>query len=199
MNIISELSIMVKHRSTGSALLDHPDDYGHAFIRRNARVIPTRIGAADGMELADIVDIDHPDKRGATVRVARRSDPLLGILDITREGADRGMFEAAEQFRFDSAVADGIHTENLWMMVHHPAEGQTPAQMRLDAQKKVREAWLAVRGPENNVVVADVIRLVVLGCVTLQVVDMSRRCRHGRSREALDLGLERLADYYGTS
>jgi len=191
---------MAKRRlHAATAVLDRPDDYGHAFVRRNARMVPTRIGASHSMELAEIADIDHPDRRGATVRVARRVDPLLGILDIGREGPGRGQFDAAEKFRFDSAVADGIRTENLWMMVHVAADGQTPAQMRLDAQRKVREAWCAIRGRENNAIAADVVRLVVLGCVFLNKVDESRRCRHGQSRELLDLGLTRLADYYGTA
>jgi hypothetical protein len=185
-----------RHAST--ALLDHPADYGHAFIRRNARMIPTRIGAASDMELADIADIDHPDKRGATVRVARRVDPLIAILDIHRDGPGRQQFLAAEEFRWHASVADGQRAQELWTMIHGSADGQTPAQVVLDAQKKVRQAWLAIRGPENDSLVADVLRLVVLGWMTLQRVDESRRCRHGRSREVLDVGLSRLADYYGT-
>jgi hypothetical protein len=176
-----------------------PADYGHAFARRNARVVPTRLGAADGMELADIADIEHPDKRGATVRVARRIDPLIAILDIRHDGPGRRQYLAAEDFRGDCAIADGQRTEDLWMMVRTAADGQTPAQIILDAQKKVREAWLAIRGPQNDAQVADVVRLVVLGWASLARADEARRCRNGRSRELLDIGLQRLAEYYGTS
>ena len=185
-------------RHAGTALLDYPDDFGHAFIRRNARVVPqARLGAAQGMELADIVDIDHPDRRGATVRVARRIDPLISILDISRDGPGRAQYLAADEFRRHSAIADGIRPMNWASFVSINADGQTPAQLLLDAQRKVRQSWLAIRGPENNAIVADVIRLVVLGYLTLQVVDMSRRCRHGTSRELLDIGLTRLTDHYG--
>ena len=187
----------MSRRHAGTALLDHPDDYGHAFVRRNARVVPTRIGAAQDMELADIVDIEHPDKRGATVRVARRIDPLITILDITHDGPGRAQFLAAEEFRRHSAIANGIRPMAWMSYIATAADGQTPTQLLLDAQRKVRQSWLAIRGPENNTVVADVIRLVVLGHMTLQVVDMSRRCRHGTSRELLDLGLTRLTDHYG--
>lgn len=188
---------MARHRPAGTALLDRPDDYGHAFVRRNARLQPTRIGASQGMELADIVDIDHPDKRGASVRVARRIDPLIAILDITRDGPGRAQFLAAEEFRRHNAIANGIRPMAWASFISATADGQTPAQLLLDAQRKVRQSWLAIRGPENNALVADVIRLVVLGYMTLQVVDLSRRCRHGTSRELLDVGLTRLTDHYG--
>ena len=185
-------------RHAGTALLDHPNDYGNAFVRRNARIVPqARLGAADGMELADIVDIDHPDRRGATTRVARRIDPLIAILDITHDGPGRAQFLAAEEFRRYTAIADGIRPMTWASYIAHSLDGQTPAQIMLDAQRKVRQSWLAIRGPENNAIVADVIRLVVLGYLTLQVVDMSRRCRHGTSRELLDVGLTRLTDHYG--
>lgn len=189
---------MPRHRPAATALLDHPDDYGHAFVRRNARLTPTRIGASANMELADIVDIEHPDKRGATVRVARRIDPLIAILDVTREGPGRAQWLAAEEFRRHNAIANGVRPM-AWMSYIAAAagDGQTPAQLLLDAQRSVRQAWLAIRGPENNAMVADIVRLVVLGHVTLQVVDMSRRCRHGTSRDILDVGLTRLTDHYG--
>ena len=186
-------------RFTGTALLDHPDDYGHAFVRRNARVTPTKIGAAAGMELADIVDIEHPDKRGATVRVARRIDPLIAILDITHDGPGRAQYLAAEEFRRYNAIANGIRPMAWMSYIATAADGQTPAQLLLDAQRKVRQSWLAIRGPENNAIVADIVRLVVLGQMTLQVVDNARRCRHGTSRDLLDLGLTRLTDHYGMS
>jgi hypothetical protein len=182
---------------SGTALLDRTDDYGHAFHRRNARVIPTRLGAADGVELADIPDIEHPDRRGATVRVARRADPLILILDITHDGPGRAQFLAAEEFRRYSAIADGIRPANWLLFCRSVADGQTPAQLLLDAQRQVRRAWFAVRGPENNALVADVVRLVVLGYRTLQAVDNARRCRHGTSRNLLDVGLNRLTDHYG--
>ena len=190
---------MPRHRPhAGTALLDPPDDYGHAFVRRNARIVPqARLGAAQGMELADIVDIDHPDRRGATTRVARRIDPLIAILDITHDGPGRAQFLAAEEFRRHTAIADGIRPMNWASYIAHSLDGQTPAQILLDSQRRVRQSWLAIRGPENNAIVADVIRLVVLGYLTLQVVDMSRRCRHGTSRELLDIGLSRLTDHYG--
>lgn len=187
---------MPQHRA---APLFPTADYGHAFHRRNARLVPTRIGAADGMELADVADIDKPNKRDATVRVARRIDPLIAILDIKHEGPEREQYLAADKFRGYSAIADGIRPMNWALFVASRADGQTPGQLMLDAQRKVRLAWIAIRGPENNSLVADVVRLVVLGYITLQAVDISRRCRHGASRILLDLGLCRLADYYGTA
>jgi hypothetical protein len=187
-----------RHRSTGTALLDHQPDHGHAFIRRNARVVPqARLGAAQGMELTDIPDIDHPDRRGASVRVARRIDPLIAILDVHRDGPGRSQWLAAEEFRRHNAIANGIRPMAWASFISTHPDGQTPAQILLDSQRKVRQAWLAIRGPENNAQVADVVRLVVLGQMTLQVVDMSRRCRHGTSRELLDVGLSRLTDHYG--
>jgi hypothetical protein len=189
---------MPKHRpSTSTAILDR-DDYGHAFVRRNARIVPqARLEAAQGMELADIADIDHPDRRGASVRVARRIDPLIAILDLTHDGPGRAQFLACEEFRRHSAIANGIKPMNWLSFCQVQPDGQTPAQLLLDAQRKVRQAWLAIRGPENNALIADVVRLVVLGQMTLQVVDMSRRCRHGTSRELLDVGLQRLTEHYG--
>lgn len=206
---------MPKHRPSASTAILDRDDYGHAFVRRNARIVPqSRLGAADGMELADIADIDHPDRRGATVRVARRIDPLIAILDLTHDGPGRQQYLAAELFRRHNAVANGSRSVNWMMFCQSQPDGQTPAQLRLDAQSKVRESWLAIRGPENRAtiahkdplkspivvpgeILADVIRLVVLGHVTLQVVDNARRCRHGASRDVLDIGLNRLTDHYG--
>jgi len=190
---------MPRHRPSqgGTALLER-DDYGHAFIRRNARIVPqARLEAAQGMELADIPDIDHPDRRGASVRVARRIDPLIAILDLSHDGPGRQQYLAAEQFRRHNAVANGSRSVNWMMFCQVQPDGQVPAQRLLDAQRSVRSAWLAIRGPENNAIAADIIRLVVLGHVTLQVVDTTRRCRHGTSRAMLDLGLKRLTDHYG--
>ena len=183
-----------RHAST--AVLDRQPDHGHAFVRRNARIVPTRIGAAAGMELADIPDIDHPDRRGASVRVARRIDPLIAILDITHEGPGRSQFLAAEEFRRYNAIANGIRPMAWASFIACAHDGQTPAQLLLDAQRKVRQAWLAIRGPENNTTVADIIRLIVLGYQTLQAVENARRCRHGSCRTLLDVGLTRLADHY---
>ena len=189
---------MPRRHATGTALLDHQPDHGHAFVRRNARVVPqARLGAAQDMELADIADIDHPDRRGASVRVARRIDPLIAILDLTHDGPGRQQYLAAELFRRHNAVANGSRSVNWMMFCQSQPDGQVPAQRLLDAQRSVRAAWLAIRGPENNAVAADIIRLVVLGHVTLQVVDKARRCRHGTSRDMLDVGLNRLTDHYG--
>jgi hypothetical protein len=49
----------------------------------------TKIGAAANVELVEIVDIERPDKRGAPICVARRRDPLLGILNIRAASDDR--------------------------------------------------------------------------------------------------------------
>jgi hypothetical protein len=182
------------------------NDYGQAFERRHGRVLPnSKLAASDGIELADVADIDRPDQRGATVRVARRVDPLLIILDITdRDGPGASQFLAAEQFRQHCHLANGsaamVRADLLARVLSlgHASDSQAPILARLDAQKKVRQAWLAIRGRSNDLDVADVVRLVVLGWQSLHAIDKHQHWRNGRSRKLLDLGLVRLATFYRT-
>jgi hypothetical protein len=182
------------------------NDYGQAFEHKHGRVLPRlRIAASDGMELADVVDIDRPDQRGATMRVARRVDPLLVILDIAdRDGPGPTQYLAAEQFRQHCHLANGsaaiVRADLLARVLSlgQASDTQAPILARLDAQRKVRQAWLAIRGRSNDLDVADVVRLVVLGWQSLHAVDKHRHWRNGRSRKLLDVGLVRLADHYRT-
>ena len=153
-------------------------------------------GAAAGIELADIPDIDRPDKR-VTVRVARRTDPLVAILEPRRDGPGRIQFLAAEQFRRDTALADGVRGENERLGVSGGTLGCGPTQVMIDAQGRVQKAWSAIRGPGNDTSAADVVRCVVLGGATLERVVEARRATRQTARPLLIDGLERLACHYG--
>jgi hypothetical protein len=197
-----------RKRSAAKAQWHEPVvDYGTGFSRRNARIVPNlRLASSQGMELADVVDVSRPDARSATVRVARRQDPLTTILDIrNREGPDAAHYMAAEELRKHSWLADSslnyCHPDLFEGVLHVGAHGdpQMPMLSRIDAQKKVRQAWLAVRGSgADGADIADVVRMVVLAWATLQQVERHRHWRHGRSRPLLDAGLSRLAEHYGT-
>ena len=106
-----------------------------------AALVRMPIGAAAGIELTEIPDVARPGER-FTVRVARRSDPLLSILDIRRDGPERAWFAAAEQFRTDSALADGAPGGSSILArlgLAHIAPGPLePAERRLAAQQRVR-------------------------------------------------------------
>lgn len=179
--------------------MDHRD-YGTAYRQRDGRVVPTGIGASDGVELAEVPDIDRPGQRGATVRVARRADPLIAILDPRKDGPGREQYLAAETFRRDSAIADGAANTNdpLGTWVSGGANGTGPTGAQIDAQTRMRAAWLAVRGPTNDADVANVVRLVVLGYATLERARTHAKRRHEVVRAWLIEGLESLAAHYGT-
>jgi hypothetical protein len=154
---------------------------------------------APDLELADIPDIDRPNKR-VTVRVARRVDPLILILDpYRRTGPGQVQFLAAEQLRRDTAIADGIRGEHAPPGISGGRTPGGPTETMLDAQGRVRRAWSAVRGPENNTAIADVVRLILLGWATLERLDASRRARRHTARRMLLVGLDRLAEHYGIS
>lgn len=158
--------------------------------------MPSRIAAGNGIELADIPDIDRPDRR--SVRVARRADPLLAVLLIRNRDRDDGQYYlAAERLRRDIDLAQGLvgEQERLGGVSGGGNSGGLPLTI-LNAQTRVRLAMEAARGSENNADIADVIRLVVGGWVPLGVV--TKRRRYGKP--ALNLlrdGLERLAVHYG--
>jgi hypothetical protein len=199
---------MAKRRGkTASAALHEPvSDYGPGYYRRNAQWVPnTRIAASDGIVLGDVADITRPDKRGATVRVALRGDPLRTILDIRdRDGPGGGQFLAAEKLRQVCQIANGSVQYGVGdlfdkvLRVGCAGDSQMPIISRVDAQTKARQAWQAIRGEENDVDVADVCRMVILGYATLQSVEKHRHWRHGKSRPMLETGLARLAKFYGT-
>lgn len=173
-------------------------DYGSGFARVGARIVSLPIGAAAGIELAEVPDIDRPDTRHV-VRVARRVDPLLGILDIRRDSPQRDWFVAAETLRRDAALADGVSGRGYDMQsASGRSTGPEPTLRMIDAQTRCRAAWEAVRGATNDVLCADVLRVVVLGYATLGRAQE----RYGwkdfrRVRKLLDVGLERLAAHYG--
>ena len=63
---------MAKHKKRRMFEVAPAADYGPAMMRdRDGRLRAAWDGAAAGIELADVPDIDRPDKR-VTVRVARR-------------------------------------------------------------------------------------------------------------------------------
>jgi len=194
----------MKRRTSASAKRKEADvpngaDYGTAFVAtRDGRRAPAPIGASQGIELTDVPDIDRPHKR-VTVRVARRVDPILGILDIRKNDADRGRYLAAEQMRRDSAIADGAAgwNEQGSAGVSGGHGGLGPSAAMIDAQTAMRGVWRAVRGPENDAAMADVVRIVVLGFGTLALVASTKRCRHAAARDLLFRGLDRLVDHYG--
>lgn len=173
-------------------------DYGSGYARIGARIVPLPIGASAGLELAEVPDIDRPDTRHV-VRVARRADPLVGILDIRRDSPQRNWFVAAETLRRDAALADGVSGRGYDLQsVSGRSTGPEPTLRMIDAQTRCRAAWLAVRGAGNDALCADVVRVVVLGYASLSMA----QARYGwrdfrRVRRLLDLGLERLAAHYG--
>lgn len=173
-------------------------DYGPSITRDyRGRPVPAAIAAGIGVELADVPDIDRPGVR-VTVRVARRSDPLSAILNWdSRTGPDASRYMAALQFRRDSAIADGALGEIERVGVSGGGANGGPTIARLDAQGRVRRAWLAIRGPTNDVWVAQVITAMVLGFATLESAQRISHCRRETARERLELGLDRLADHYG--
>lgn len=187
-------------RQGGTALLEHPNDYGTGFKRRGGRnILLDELAAADGMELVSIPDPSREDARHE-VQVARRNDPLMSILDIyDRAKNDALHYLAAERLRADTYHAqvklEPIDLEGL----AGSASGGHPTDRQIDALERVRGAWLAVRGPDNDAMVAAVVLRVVIGFSTLVRVDQTYRWRDkGRtSRKMLVEGLERLAKYYG--
>ena len=188
---------MAKHKKRRMFEVAPAADYGPAMMRdRDGRLRAAWDGAAAGIELADVPDIDRPDKR-VTVRVARRRDPLMAILEPRRDGPGRVQFLAAEQFRLDTALADGVRGENERLGISGGTSGDGPTQTMIDAQGRVQRAWLAIRGPQNEAEVADVVRLVVLGLATLESLDAARRTRRHTGRAILLVGLDRLACHYG--
>ncbi len=188
---------MAKHKKHRVIEVAPAADYGPAIIRDSAGRLRTAWAGADaGIELAEVPDIDRPHKR-VTVRVARRTDPLIAILEPRRDGPGRMQFQAAEQFRRDSALADGVRGENERLGVSGGAPGYGPTETMIDAQGRVQRAWLAIRGPQNDADVADVVRLIVLGWATLERIDAARRVRRHTARAMLLTGLERLASHYG--
>lgn len=175
-------------------------DHGPGFSQRDARWVPVlALAAGQNMELAEIPDIDRPEQR-RTKRVARRVDPLLVVLDLHKaDGPDREMYLAAERFRRDAKNADGNSNSAIARLESRVSEtptGTEPTQRQLDAQERMRRAWVAIRGPENNELVADTVRLVVLGWATCRAVESARRCGHGRAKELLREGLDRLVEHY---
>ncbi len=182
---------------TVAPTLEQATDYGPAFTRgRDARPVPAWDGATDGIELADIPDIARPDTTH-TVRVARRADPLVALLQPRKDGPGRPQYVAAERFRMDTALADGVGGQSDGVAVQGGGGGVGPTGTMLDAQGRVRDAWLAIRGPANDGDIADVVRAVVLAWATLDTYRAAgRRVRRGTVREALDTGLNRLVDHY---
>lgn len=188
---------MAKHKKRRMIAVAPAADYGPTMIRDcDGRLRPAWDGADTGIELADVPDIDRPDKR-VTVRVARRTDPLIAILEPRRDGPGRMQFVAAEQFRRDSALADGVRGENEHLGVSGGATDGGPTQVMIDAQGRVQKAWEAIRGPRNDTSAADVVRCVVLGGATLERVVEARRATRQTARPLLIDGLERLASHYG--
>jgi hypothetical protein len=169
-------------------------DYGTAFVTtRDGRRAPARIGAGDGMELADVAF-----DKNTTVRVARRADPLLTILEPRRSNVEgRTRYLAAEQFRRDCAVADGAVGESERLGISGGGSGDGGRIAVLDAQTRVRRAWVSVRADDTDAETPDAIRLIVLGLFTPTAVDGSRRYIRGSARTLLLAGLDRLADHYG--
>ena len=188
---------MAKHKKRRIIEIAPAADYGPAIIRGcDGRLRAAWNGADTGIELADVPDIDRQDKR-FTVRVARRRDPLMAILEPRRDGPGRIQFLAAEQFRRDTALADGVRGENERLGISGGTAGDGPTQTMIDAQGRVQWAWVAILGPRNEAEVADVVRLVVLGLATLETLDAARRIRRHTGRAILLVGLDRLACHYG--
>jgi hypothetical protein len=196
-----------RRSSAVATLLEPRSDYGHAFVHRGGKpVINARLAASDGVTLGDIPDPDRPSQRGAMVRVAMRGDPLLSILDLRdRNSPDGERYLAAERFRQTCQLANGSPLygvrDILDKVLAHGCSSDKEGSiiLRLTAQQRAREAWLAIRGPQNDSDVADVVRMVVLGWATMQSVETHRHWRHGRARPLLDLGLARLAEHYDTA
>ena len=186
-------------RKKRAFMLDRVEDFGHAYVRdRSGRLVPAPIGASDGVVIMDIPDITRPDKRGVTVRVARRDDPLLHLLDWrSRTGPDASRMLAAEKLRDDAAIADGLKSAPDALGVSGGGGGGGPTIACLYARGRVREALEAVRGPENDAIAADAVQVMVLGYGTLEMARRYVQRRAATVKAGLFAGLDRLARYYG--
>jgi hypothetical protein len=86
---------MAKHRKP--RVIEVGADYGPAMIRDcDGRLRATRAGAAAGIELAEVPDIDRPDKRvtvrvrGVRTRSSVGNPDTLGFKTMPRAGAALG-------------------------------------------------------------------------------------------------------------
>lgn len=190
---------MAKRKPSTVVTMDPVSDFGTAFARdRKGMFTPAKqIAAGASVELAYIPDLDRPGKP-ASVRVARRVDPLLSVLDIRKRDRNDGQYYlAAEQFRRDVAIADGSVGEMERLGGVSSSTHSGPIDAIIDARTRARRALEAMRGSENNADIADVVRLVVVGWVPLDVLAQKRRYQSGTVRVLLDSGLRRLAVHYG--
>lgn len=160
-------------------------DYGPAVARVGARLVETGVGGR--VEIADRPDPDAPKR---TIRGARRYDPVRSAC------VPAWMQAAAERFRDDVALADGVRDGER---VHVSSSGSAhgPAAAQIDAQTRAREAFQAIRDGECGAEAADAVRCMVLAGVPIEGYEAGRRLRRGEGRARLTVGLVRLAAHYG--
>lgn len=150
----------------------------------------------------DPEDANLSARQAREVRGFRRIDPLQALLDSGR--LDRSQVHAADRFRSDNAVANGDTGSRPWMVEHVPGHGTAhgPRIEAVEAQRRMREAWQAIRGGRSDleaVWIADAVRAVVLGWASCARYDEARRVREGTCRARLIEGLTRLRDHYDGS
>lgn len=163
------------------------------------RFVPaSRLAAGTEVELADVPDIDRPDKLVSVV-VARRIDPLLSFLNIRkRELDDAQYYLAAQQLRRDVAISEQYRGGQASLEGVTGGGGSDGIPMVIvNARTRVRGATEAMRGRDNSLDIVDVIRLVVVGWVPVSVLEKQRRYQSGDVRSLLSSGLKRLAAHYG--
>lgn len=167
-------------------------DFGPSLAKIGGRVVPV---LAEGQNI-ELVDRPDPDAPHRTVRGATRTDLLRRLL---RQGAiSDAQFDAAERLRTDHQIAEGVgYGRDYNASLMGTTDWHKRRIARLEAQTRCREAWLAIRGAENDAWIADVVRCAVLAGCALADYDSARRVKHGTGSARLKEGLDRLAKYYG--
>lgn len=132
-------------------------------------------------------DEPNPDNPNATIRRARRRDPLRGML--SREVIEPAHFIAAERFRDAYELAQGARETTgsvrleAWQRCHY-------AVRQADARQEVRDSLQAVGLRLSAVFVA-----AVVSYQPLRDIDRDLGIKSGASEDLLTEALDKLRDY----
>lgn len=168
-------------------------DYGPS-LKMTKKGVNVRWGGASEVEIADVPDIDAPNR---TVRRARRIDPLMRILgqgniDPKRwQDIDRRAYAAAEQYRDDAVMASGASLGRDNMGIRAGNAGYGPGDTQVAALARMR-AVDEIMTSDNSHVLAH----LVLGQMGAKEYARVRECRDGTVRPRLLVALCRLMDHY---
>jgi hypothetical protein len=144
----------------------------------------------------DPSDTNYRSKRPWQVRGFRRVDPLLNLYERGTIGKEH--YDAAQRLRTDSATAEGAKSGDPYVRVSGGSGPDGPAAAQLDALERVRLAWLAIGGKQEqrDLEIKDVVRCVVLGWFGTRRYEEARRIRNGSAVGLLTEGLGRLVEWY---